>query len=285
MAGTSSGAIISAFLAAGYSADEMKELVLQTPFSEFLTQSLCHRFRVIGMPIRFYAKKGLYSGDALEEWVREKLLKRGLRTFGDLEKNKLRIIASDITRGRLLVLPDDIAYYGMDPERLEIARAVRMSTSIPFYFDPVVLTTRTASIKKTFHIVDGAILSNFPLWLFDHEQKHLPLTPQKRITPVIGYQLVGKNNHMPNQIRGPYSMLHAVISTMIGAHDERYLEKHSRFRTIKIPTLGVSTTNFDLTNKESLQLYQSGLNAGRKFFGSWNFADYISKWNQIRIKI
>lgn len=281
MAGTSSGAMIASFLAAGYTADEMKFMILRKPFTEFLPNSLLHRFNMVGTTIRFYVKQGLYSGDALEEWVHQQLLKKGLRTFGDLERNKLRIIASDITRGKLLVLPDDIAYYGQDPKKLEIARAVRMSTSIPFFFDPVIVTSRTR-IKKSYYIVDGGILSNFPLWLFDKETKRLPISALKKVTPVIGYQLVGKNENQPKNITGPLTMVKAVISTMMGAHDERYLEDHSRFRTIKIPALGVSTTQFDLSNEKRMQLYRSGLAAGRKFFNSWNFNDYVSKLQQLR---
>lgn len=282
MAGTSSGAIVSSFIAAGYTAEEMKDIVLQTPFTDFLKTSPLLKVPVIGKTIRFYLKQGLHSGDQLEQWVREQLLKKGLRTFGDLEKNKLRIIASDITRGKLLVLPEDIAEYDEDPNKLEIARAVRMSTSIPFFFDPVILSVRSASIKKKYYIVDGGILSNFPLWLFDQRVKDMSLSALYRVTPVIGYQLVGKKDYMPNQIKGPLSMLQAVISTMMGAHDERYIEEHSDFRTIKIRTLGVSTTQFDISPQKSLELYQSGLAAGRKFFKSWTFADYIEKLKQVQ---
>src|SRR5690606_1602286 len=131
------------------------------------TPSPFHKFRLIGTSLRFYFKKGLYSGDALEEWVYDKLREKGIRTFADVPPGKLRIIASDITNGRLLVLPDDIAQYGQDPQQMEVARAVRMSTSIPFFFDPVMLQTPTS--RKTFYIVDGGILSNFPMWLFDRE--------------------------------------------------------------------------------------------------------------------
>ena len=61
----------------------------------------------------------------------------------------------------MVVLPEDLPDYGIDPDRFEIARAVRMSISIPYFFEPVI-------VKK--HVfVDGGILSNFPMWIFDRE--------------------------------------------------------------------------------------------------------------------
>ncbi|HEY8343112.1 MAG TPA: patatin-like phospholipase family protein, partial [Calditerricola sp.] len=63
----------------------------------------------------------------------------------------------------MVVLPDDLPEYGIDPQRFPIARAVRMSGSLPFYFDPVVLTVG----RRRTLFVDGGLLSNFPVWLFD----------------------------------------------------------------------------------------------------------------------
>jgi NTE family protein len=276
LAGTSSGAIISSLLAAGYTADEMKEMILEAPFKSFLKKTWLHRINIIGTSIRIVVKKGLYSGDTLENWVRQKLLAKGIRYFGDLSPNKLRIIASDITRGRLLVLPNDIAQYGMEPEDLEIAKAVRMSTSIPYFFDPVILA-KLKIYKQSIYIVDGALLSNFPLWIFD---KAYTASDSKKVIPTIGFQLVGKNENIPKNIYGPLSMFQALFSTMMDAHDERYIEKQNRFRTIKIPTLGVKTTEFDISKEVSLKLFESGMAAANDFFDGWSFSNYLIHLNE-----
>ena len=63
-------------------------------------------------------------------------------------------------------------------------------------------------------------------------------------------------------------MLTAMFKTMLSAHDERYIEQQNRNRTIKIPTLGIGTTHFNLT-KEEKNLYNSGLTAGTMFFARW----------------
>jgi NTE family protein len=187
-----------------------------------------------------------------------------------LPDGKLRIVASDITNGRLLVLPQDIAHYGIAPESLSVAKAVRMSTSIPYFFDPVVLKQPDKERKKQkfrnkfSYVVDGGLLSNFPLWLFEDDAS------AGQPIPVIGFQMVGRSDTQPHPIAGPVTMFQAMFETMLSAHDERYIEKHNAIRTIKIPTLGVSSTQFNLTPRKSAELYQSGIAAGEKFFQSWD---------------
>ena len=270
VAGTSSGSIVAAVLAAGYTADEMKTIIETTPFDSLLKRAPIFNTKIIGPALRILIKKGLYSGEALEQWIRRLLLKKGIFTFSDIPAGKLYIVASDITNGKLLVLPDDLRHYGINPSTFPVAKAVRMSCSIPYFFDPVILrlTGRAAkgkSFREQFvYVVDGGLLSNFPLWLFDREKNEGTKQP-----PVIGFQMVGKNNCEPRKIDGPFSMLTAMFETMLSAHDERYIEKENRHRTIKIPTLGVSTTHFELTEEESRGLYESGLAAGQKFFSTW----------------
>jgi NTE family protein len=268
MAGTSSGSIIASFLAAGFTAGEIEDTIKRTPFRSFLKRGRAFGIPPVGPLSRLLWKKGLYSGDAIEQWIREALMTKGIRTFNDLPIGKLTVIASDITNGKLLVLPGDIAHYGIDPMRLEVARAVRMSTSIPYFFDPVILRQSVRnpdrpSVNQFAYIVDGALLSNFPLWLFDGKGG-----AADRI-PTIGFQLVGKNDNEPRKIRGPLSMLQAIFETMLEAHDERYIEKHNRLRTVKIPTLGVRNTQFDLSEEWSGKLFNSGRERTAAFFDEY----------------
>src|SRR5690606_27850382 len=127
----------ASFLAAGYSPEEMKSIILETPFQQFLQKSLLHYIPVVGPALRVLLKKGIYSGDPLEAWLRQHLLAKGVRTFRDLEPRSLYIITSDISNGKMVVLPDDLKDYGIDPDYFEVAHAVRMSISIPYFFDPV----------------------------------------------------------------------------------------------------------------------------------------------------
>ncbi len=126
------------------------------------------------------------------------LAAKGKTKFRDVMfegRRRLKIIASDITRKRIMILPDDLPQYGIDPMEFEIAEAVRMSTAIPLFYEPVILKynrpmgTSSASLKRAHkrkfsaaenirrmrynncesYIVDGGVMSNFPVWIFDVE--------------------------------------------------------------------------------------------------------------------
>ncbi|QYR20023.1 patatin-like phospholipase family protein [Paenibacillus sp. sptzw28] len=263
LAGTSSGSIVAAMLAAGYSSSEIKRSIEETPFHSLLRRGYIYNLGAIGPVVRLLVRRGFYSGEGLTDWIERLLGQKGVHTFADLPSCKLRIIASDITNGKLLVLPDDIADYGIEPSRLSVALAVRMSVSIPYFFDPVRfrMNGRSGAGKAWAYIVDGGLLSNFPLWLFDNEQRG-----EAEQVPTVGYQMVGKNETEPRAIRGPVSMFQAIFETMLQAHDERYIEKNNRGRTIKIPTLGIRSTQFHLTKQQSDNLYASGYDAASAFF-------------------
>ncbi|MCZ8520670.1 MULTISPECIES: patatin-like phospholipase family protein [Paenibacillus] len=285
VAGTSSGSIVASLVAAGYRANELKEVIEATPFRSFLHRAPVFNTKWVGPMARLFIKRGLYSGEKLEHWIYQLLLAKGIRTFGDLAPNQLRIIASDISGRKLLVLPDDIAYYGFDPRRFLVAKAVRMSSSIPYFFDPVMIRKKSSARREGegfadgfVYIVDGALLSNFPLWIFDRMEASAAASRQ--FIPTIGFQLVGRGAGTPNRIRGPVSMMRALFSTMLDAHDERYIQEQNRFRTVKIPTLGVSVTDFDLTDRQSSELYASGQRAAQSFFHKWKLDEYKQHWSK-----
>jgi NTE family protein len=47
-------------------------------------------------------------------------------------------------------------------------------------------------------------------------------------------------------------------------------------RTITIPTLGISSTDLDITPEQAEALYRSGRTAAEDFLASWDFAGYIA---------
>lgn len=272
VAGTSSGSIIASLLAAGYDGKEMSRIIRGTSFTAFLKRAPVYNTPIVGPALRVITKKGLYSGEALESWIRGILLEKGIVTFSDLPRGKLSIIASDITNGRILVLPDGLEEYGISPDHFEVAKAVRMSCSIPYFFDPVMLRLNGQAAKgKSFreqfvYLVDGGLLSNFPLWLFD-EKKEGAKSPAG--IPTVGYQMIGKAAPQPHKITGPFSMLQALVETMLSAHDERYIEQEKFVRSVKISTLGIATTEFNITPAQSDVLYAAGQKAGEDFFREW----------------
>jgi NTE family protein len=59
-----------------------------------------------------------------------------------------------------------------------------------------------------------------------------------------------------------------------------YLDEATFARTIAIPTLGVGTTEFEITPTRVDALYQSGYDAGKKFLSGWDFDQYIADYRE-----
>lgn len=329
VAGTSAGAITAALVAAGYSALEIKaeldRLMRESDehgckgYERFKDKSLLDRIPGLGPALSLGFEKGIYEGRFFEGWLRGLLEKKNKRTFADLLnpehaadlKNSpyrycLRVIASDISLRRLLVLPQDIVNYeefNSDPDQVDIAHAVRMSMSIPFFFEPVQLTClpdrfpRTeqeqlqesstgkkisfTSEQRSSYIVDGGILSNFPVDLFDAPPSRLPRWP------TFGFKLVAPNDDRPNRIRGPLSLMGALFTTMMEAHDQRHMDEGTEVRTVRIRTERVKTTDFDLSPQDSDALYERGRQGAKEFSERWGalggFAGYVVKYRQAQL--
>ena len=288
VAGTSAGAIIAALVAAGYTATELYASMQEIDYSRFVAVPAHDPLRISSV-FNIITHGGLHDGAYIEEFVREKLHAKRIRTFGDLliarqkqnpnlfQRYKLTVIASDITQGRIVRLPQDACLYGIDPNALDVARAVRMSASIPFFFIPMQLTDANGNPSC---IVDGAMLSNYPLFLFEH------LRGEQDALPTFGFQLVdtsqqhtlgndGNNGNNSNDAtpRG-IAMLKALFSTMMSAHDRLYMNDETFAHTIAIPVNGVTATQFDLTQAQEQQLYESGKAAATDFFKTWDFEAY-----------
>ena len=172
---------------------------------------------------------------------------------------------------------------GIEPDELEVALAVRMSMSIPIFFEAVEHVN-----EKTNHehvIVDGGMLSNFPVWLFDSRSDEVPrladLRPAaRRARPEDRRSPSGcpspSTGHTGS--RGSLRLLSSMVHTMMEAHDRLYVEKAQYARTIPIPTLGVGTTEFDLPPERAQALYESGRQAAEKFLETWDFQAYITEF-------
>ncbi|ASS91877.1 MULTISPECIES: patatin-like phospholipase family protein [Aeribacillus] len=259
VAGTSAGSIIAALIAAGYKSDEILSLMDSLELRKFLDKRKGIMSFMLMKWISVYWRMGLYKGQFLEEWMEEKLKAKGVSTFADLPKGKLRVIASDLTNGKIVVLPDDLSKYGINPNRFSVAKAVRMSSCLPYFFEPVKLWTKDGvSI-----VVDGGVLSNFPIWLFDGKIK-------KR--PILGFQLSAHIEERPkNEIKNALSMFHALFETMKEAHDARHIATRHERSIVFIPVENILTTEFKITNEKKQELIQLGKEKTETFLKKWSY--------------
>src|SRR3954452_14098892 len=204
VSGTSAGAIVASLLVAGYDSAGLQRILGDAKYARFADCGPGGKW-VGGLGNAVLRMRGLAPGRYFEEWLGEQLAASPLAkelgktelTFADVKrrdlppkselpnvtdegyeraKYRLHVIASEITSGRMLILPDALPGYSdkqgaaFDKDTFPVVQAVRMSMSYPFLFRPVTLYQN----GKPHYVVDGGLLSNFPISLFDSPHPKRP---------------------------------------------------------------------------------------------------------------
>jgi NTE family protein len=290
VAGTSAGAIIAAYLAAGKSATELATLLHNAPFASF--QDSGPGGKLIGGAVGLVRRRGLARGDVFLRWFDNEL---GGMTFGDVRSEssngekpphefRLRMIAADVTHHRLLVLPDDLRGYKrekdgakIDPNDFPVAEAARMSLSVPYFFSPVQLIDGRTNNPAT--IIDGGTLSNFPVWLFDAVGRD-PTRPTFGLR-LVGGRAVGSGLRSFVRMLGwPAALAVDISQTQSGAWDQRFVTASTRVRTCTVDAGTVGTTDFGLSAPRRADLINGGRRAAASFLNTFNLDDYRNSFGR-----
>lgn len=287
VAGTSAGAIVGSLVAAGIPAADLVDIMKGLDYRRFQDRSWVDRIPFIGQGLSLVLDKGLYEGRYLRTWVDERLAERGEQTFralritpehdpgSDLPPEKsyrLTVIVSDVTCGLMRCFPADYERYGLEADDVRVADAVRASASIPFFFEPV--TLKDVQAKRDVVLVDGGMLSNFPVQVFDRRDGRKPRWP------TFGIKLSAQVPAGTEQFRvhGPASLSLALLKTLIGHTDRAHMNDPDVVeRTIFVDTDGVRATDFDLDRATAERLYENGRAAARKFLDSWDWDAYLAR--------
>jgi NTE family protein len=233
---------------------------------------------------------GIYKGDYAHGWVRDQLAGLGVSTFGDLaiddddlpEERRYRLVVtvSDVTTGQLVRLPWDYRrVYGLDPDEQSVADAVRASMSIPFFFRPVTLTSASG---RTSTLVDGGLLSNFPVDTLDRHDGRKPRWPSFGVT-VLPNLPDGNDKVIPAlaplRMLGPPHLLEDVITTVLVGRDQAYLNQPwVAARAIRVDSTDVGFLDFDIGDDAVEALYVRGYAAAQQFLSTWDWADYLRRY-------
>lgn len=249
-AGSSAGAIVAGLLAAGYKVNELNQIMLNKDLKELLDSTKLEKYLPFLKWLSLYRSFGLYKGHLFEKWIEELLADKGVYTFADLERDQLKLTVADLSIGRLVVLPDDLhQVYGLSSERFSVAKAIRMSAGLPYFFRPIKLYDQEA---KKHLMVDGALLSSLPLWLFQSRN-------QKAVRPVMGFQLQSKEKYFTNfNINNGLQYSKTLIGTMRHAQDLRYISKYEQANIVFLDADHVSVADFSLSRQVREELIETG---------------------------
>ncbi|XP_071798397.1 uncharacterized protein [Asterias amurensis] len=154
-AGSSAGSIVATFLAIGYNSQEIQKL-FQRDFTPIMYDGSCMR---CGQVVNLFRRLGAHPGKKLENWIANNIKdKTGDKnyTFRQLyEKDhvELCILATDLSK------MDTVYFHFKTTPDMPIYLAARASSSVPGLLKPVKWN------KGVF--VDGGVLCNYPLHVFD----------------------------------------------------------------------------------------------------------------------
>lgn len=283
VAGTSAGAIVAAFVAAGMSPQRMEEVMRGLDYREFEDSGLLPRLGLPGKALEVLLYGGSYRTDYMHRWIAGQLQACGIRTWGDLkytdpgadatlpeqQRYRLVVIVSDLTRGRMLRLPWDYRELcDLDPDRIPVADAVVASASIPFFFRAQTLTCGPAQGKQKLTLTDGGSLSCYPIDIFDRTDG----APSR--WPTLGVKLSARRTPAAEwrPVTTPVQMFRRLFATMSSAHDNLHVDQPAvQQRTIFIDTTGISAIDFDLSATARDRLFTNGQESAARFLSNWSW--------------
>lgn len=289
--GTSAGSINAVLFAAGFSNTETLKELNKLDFNDFKDGS----WGVLRDMKRLKDEYGWYRGDYFRDWIGDLLKKKTASsniTFKALHEHsgkELYVYASNLSTNFGEI------YSPEHTPRMRVVDAVRRSMSIPLFF-------RAVRDDREDVFVDGGAINNYPVKLFDREKylldgslKRIPSYYEKEnkslaikspnSSPYIynketlGFRLdsakeigVFRDGQEPNsnEIDNFLDYTMQLIKTVMSVQDSQHLHGDDWHRTVYIDSLGVDTTDFDLSDNRKKDLVTSGREAAKKYLEWWS---------------
>ncbi|MCE3281695.1 MAG: patatin [Chitinophagaceae bacterium] len=275
--GTSAGAIQATLVAIGYSPAEIREVIAAIPLREFNDGSIAGGFH------RLKTRFGFFKGRKLMSWVEQLIAAKtgdGNISFIELHRQKKEKHYKD-----LYITGTDLSYrclrvfsYESYPN-MKIKDALYISFAIPLYFEPVLIddngTVHPGKSRDGLHLmVDGGLLSNYPIDMFDDPKyfsADTPGTKWKNIETLgllldqpmqVSYSKDSKLN-LPLPLKSFSQYINAVYRTVI---DRPNPDEPGMSRTIVISDLDIPGRVRKLPDSEIVKLIESGKQGVRKYF-------------------
>lgn len=272
VAGTSAGSITATLVSLGYTAADVIDIMMKLDFSK-LEDGL-----EVGGPLRLIEHYGWFKGDAflklMEGYIAAKTAGgNGRATFRDFREQNfrsLRVFTTNLSEQRL-----DEFSFERTPD-VPVADAVRMSMSIPFFFEAV----RRGDGDV---YCDGGVLDNYPIETYDTSETvadaHTGRTLHVR-TPnpaTLGFHL-GTLDQTALKIDHFTRFAAAVFEAVLNI--QNILLKATpgdEMRTVFIDTLGVGTTDFHITDAQKWALIEQGRVATADYLNNRPAGDTLPK--------
>ena len=221
---------------------------------------------------------GWYSTDYFYSWMKDVIAdqfdsKKKLPpyTFSDFQnpdfhKNNRPFLDLYVVGTDLTMKMSKVFSYETTPD-MEVAEAVRISMSIPLYFEAVKLKSLTREGDSVTNVLcDGGIMNNYPLNLFDNP-KYNPVLLQGTNMETLG--VCFHNKIKDKEIDSLLSYIESLLHVASYLQQEIYESNElNRDRSIIINTYEISPLDFNITTGDTKYrfLYMQGYRAAKDFF-------------------
>ena len=251
---------------------------------------------------------GLNPGDNFLEWLKSTLKSFDIETTGGLlhkmqdffktgvrlrhgvdnpnnrARPSLAIIASDLTTETKVEFPRMGDLYFEEPLQVNPACFVRASMSIPLFFAPYRIDKLPAStealrlwnelaqyngpIPKSVTMVDGGILSNFPIDVF-HARDRIPNRP------TFGVKL-GLERNKVNAIPNYKKLVFACFDASRQMRDFDFILQNRDYKKlVKNVDIGEHDwLNFNISDDDKVDLFVRGARAAARFLRDFDWQEY-----------
>ncbi len=251
--GSSAGAITACFLSLGFTPEEMEYHLLKMNFADFND----NKFPLISgirNTKRFF---GWYEGRVFEKWIGKHIESKTGNphiTFKEVHDNPtykdLYIMGTSVNNQR------SIHFNYKTYPNMEIATAVRISMSIPYYFKSVCIDSTGRVLKnipKTGYYdlcVDGGISSNLPVEMFDVPQENILAF---QIVREAQLKIKDANQIAPFRVDKMSYFMKALYNLTMDSRQQLKMEKFKNVKLIQISD-GEIGPKIKKLKKESVQL-------------------------------
>ena len=241
LGGTSAGSIIATLLASNHTIEEINGILYNIDWNKLKDGN----FGFIRNTIRLFTKYGYHKGNYFEKFINKILFNKynienmTFKQLFDTTKKHLKMVGTNVTRGETIYMDH------IHTPDMSVAKAVRISSSIPFMFKPVKINNEL--------YVDGGLTKNLDLGIFD-EIKNIN---------IVAFDLeetcfeLNKGVSFKEFIRSVIKIIHKEAN--------KSFTTKNNVHVCKILENSIDGMNFNLRKEEKDYLKQIGRNAFIKF--------------------
>lgn len=280
VAGTSAGAIAATLVSFRLSIPETKALFNSldiTKIPQCMTEKRKLKFWQSEKDecySRFFENYGWYSSQYFHQWIEDIIAGQcegnGRATFAEFQERGFRelyIVAANVSRHRAEV------FSAKDTPHVAVADAVRMSMSIPIFFEA--LRFDGQEFGSGDYYVDGGLFDNFPMHIFDQDEF---AGKSWAYRDGVNWETLGlflfpdelRHQADPEIPEDVWEFLTLALRNMYNSHQISNYQTNpvDKHRTIEISDCGIKAVEFDIEpgSEKYHQLHTSGQEAVHSFF-------------------